>query len=57
MSDYMRQVQMKQYLTIILTLLLLSHPHPTHAHNGAVAIAVPVEGIVVDGKGEMATES
>ena len=32
-----------------LVLLLLSHPHSTHAHNGAVAIAVPVEGIVVDG--------
>jgi len=30
-------------------LLILLHPHPSHAHNGAVAIAVPVEGIVVDG--------
>ncbi len=36
------------FYTIIL-LLVLSYPHPTHAHNGAVAIAVPVEGITVDG--------
>ena len=34
---------------LLLPLLLLSFPHPTSAHNGAVAIAVPVEGIVVDG--------
>jgi hypothetical protein len=32
-----------------LLLLLLLHPLPSHSHNGAVAIAVPVEGIVVDG--------
>ena len=31
----------------ILALLLLAAP--LYAHNGAVAIAVPVEGIVVDG--------
>jgi ligand-binding sensor domain-containing protein/serine phosphatase RsbU (regulator of sigma subunit) len=30
-------------------LLLLLLPHSTQAHNGAVAIAVPVEGIIVDG--------
>ena len=35
--------------TITFLLLALLHPHPSHAHNGAVAIAVPVEGIVVDG--------
>jgi len=37
---------------IILGLLLLFtllHPHPSQAHNGAVAIAVPVEGITIDG--------
>ena len=33
----------------VLLLLTLLHPHPSHAHNGAVAIAVPVEGIVIDG--------
>jgi hypothetical protein len=32
--------------TLILLLLLAV---PLSAHNGAVAIAVPVEGIVVDG--------
>ena len=52
-----RQIQMKQYFILIGTILTLLHPHPTSAHNGAVAIAVPVEGIVVDGKGEMVTES
>ena len=36
-------------LSVCILLLLLSYPHPTHAHNGAIAIAVPVEGIVVDG--------
>ncbi len=46
-----------KHILLLCTILLLLHPHPTHAHNGAVAIAVPVEGIVVDGKGEMATES
>ena len=40
---------MKHILPLLCTLLLLFHPHPSHAHNGAVAIAVPVEGIVVDG--------
>ena len=42
---------MKQYLTLLLigTILIPLHPHPTAAHNGAVAIAVPVEGITVDG--------
>ena len=35
--------------TITFLLLILLHPHPTTAHNGAVAIAVPVEGITVDG--------
>ena len=39
---------MKQYLIVIFITLLL-HPHLTHAHNGAVAIAVPIEGIMVDG--------
>ena len=50
---------MKQYLKHLLVNLtaLLLHPLPSHSHNGAVAIAVPIEGIVVDGKGEMATES
>ena len=38
---------MKHILPFLLLLLL--HPHPTTAHNGAVAIAVPVEGITVDG--------
>ena len=42
---------MEQYLKLLMigTILILLHPHPSHAHNGAVAIAVPVEGIVVDG--------
>ena len=30
-------------------LLLAALSRPSGAHNGAVAIAVPVEGIVVDG--------
>jgi hypothetical protein len=34
---------------MILTLLLLLVAVPLSAHNGAVAIAVPVEGIVVHG--------
>ena len=34
---------------IILGLLLLLLPHSTQAHNGAVTIAVPIEGITVDG--------
>ena len=37
------------FFLITLFLLTLLHPHPTHAHNGAVAIAVPIEGIMVDG--------
>jgi len=42
---------MKQYFALLLigTMLIPLNPHPTAAHNGAVAIAVPVEGIVVDG--------
>ena len=40
---------MKPILYTITFLFLLSFSHPSHAHNGAVAIAVPVEGIVVDG--------
>ena len=32
-----------------ILLLALLHPYPSHAHNGAIAIAVPVEGITVDG--------
>jgi len=32
-----------------LILLLFVLPHSAQAHNGAVAIAVPVEGITVDG--------
>ena len=39
---------MKQIL-LPLFLLVLLQPHPTTAHNGAVAIAAPVEGIAVDG--------
>ena len=36
---------------IILGLLLaLVLPHFAYAHNGAVAIAMPVEGIVIDGE-------
>jgi len=37
---------------IIFGFALLStllYPYPSHAHNGAIAIAVPVEGITVDG--------
>ena len=34
-------------LTVLLSLTALLRP--LSAHNGAVAIAVPVEGIVVDG--------
>ncbi len=34
-------------LTVLLSLTALLRP--VRAHNGAVAIAVPVEGIVVDG--------
>jgi hypothetical protein len=37
------------FFLITLFLLTLLHPHPTTAHNGAVAIAVPIEGIMVDG--------
>ena len=33
----------------LLALLLLLIALPAAAHNGAVAIAVPVEGIAVDG--------
>ncbi|MBT7912798.1 SpoIIE family protein phosphatase [Candidatus Bathyarchaeota archaeon] len=36
-------------LPICVLLFFLLHPYPSHAHNGAVAIAVPVEGITVDG--------
>jgi serine phosphatase RsbU (regulator of sigma subunit)/ligand-binding sensor domain-containing protein len=45
----MRLNSMKPILYTITLLLLFSQPHPSHAHNGAVAIAVPVEGITVDG--------
>jgi CubicO group peptidase (beta-lactamase class C family) len=38
---------MKYILPLLLLTLLF--PHPSQAHNGAVAIAVPVEGIVIDG--------
>jgi hypothetical protein len=34
---------------LTLGLLLIAFLCPLYAHNGAVAIAVPVEGIVVDG--------
>ena len=34
---------------ICIILLLLNLAVPLSAHNGAVAIAMPVEGIVVDG--------
>jgi serine phosphatase RsbU (regulator of sigma subunit) len=44
----MRLNSMKHIL-LLCTILTLLQPHPSHAHNGAVAIAVPVEGIVVDG--------
>jgi len=37
------------FFLITLFLLTLLHPHPSHAHNGAIAIAVPIEGIMVDG--------
>jgi tetratricopeptide (TPR) repeat protein len=37
------------FFLITLFLLTLLHPHPATAHNGAVAIAVPIEGIMVDG--------
>ena len=40
---------MKSIFYTSALLLLLSFPRPSHAHNGAVAIAVPVEGIAVDG--------
>ena len=39
---------MSQFIGLFL-LLLMALPWPLSAHNGAVAIAVPVEGIVVDG--------
>ena len=39
---------MKQFL-LLCTIFLLSFSHLSHAHNGAVAIAVPVEGIIIDG--------
>ena len=38
-----------KHILLLCTLLTLLQPHPTFAHNGAVAIAVPVEGITVDG--------
>ena len=34
-------------------LLLLSVSVPVEAHNGAVAVAVPVEGITIDGRESM----
>ena len=37
-----------KWLLIFFPALLLQ-PHPSHSHNGAVAIALPVEGITVDG--------
>ena len=37
------------FFLITLFLLTLLDPHLTHAYNGAVAIAVPIEGIMVDG--------
>ena len=36
-------------LSLVGLVILLTLPHSTQAHNGAVAIAVPVEGITVDG--------
>ena len=36
-------------LILGLLLFLLTLPHSAQAHNGAVAIAVPMEGITVDG--------
>ena len=36
-------------LPLLLSLLLLSHARPLRAHSGTLAIAVPLEGIVVDG--------
>ena len=36
-------------LCLFLFASFVLHPHSSHAHNGAVAIAVPIEGIVVDG--------
>ena len=35
--------------TITLFLFLLLHPFPSQAHNRAVALVVPVEGITIDG--------
>ncbi|MBT3343536.1 MAG: hypothetical protein HN404_11110 [Gemmatimonadetes bacterium] len=37
------------YTAAILLPVFLLLPHLTYAHNGAVAIAVPVAGIVIDG--------
>ena len=39
----------KWSLSAGVVLLLCGSSMPLHAHNGAVAIAVPVEGIIVDG--------
>ena len=40
----MRSLHLLTFLLLLTTFL-----RPLSAHNGAVAIAVPVEGIVVDG--------
>jgi hypothetical protein len=45
----MRFVYSRVPILVLCAITLLFLPQATHAHNGAVAVAYPVEGITVDG--------
>ena len=44
-----RCIQRIRAIVLGVTLLSFTLPHSIHAHNGAVALAYPMEGIIVDG--------
>jgi hypothetical protein len=44
-----RHIKRIRTFPLLLLLPFLALPHSTYAHNGAVALAAPVEGIVIDG--------